>query len=64
MDQTLRDRSGRLLGRIKDKGNVLELRGANGRLLGRYYIKENRTRDAAGRLVGQGNLLSYLIKEG
>lgn len=61
MDQVLRDRSGKLLGKIKDKGNILELRGANGRLLGRYYVKENKTRDDNGRLIGSGNLLSSLI---
>lgn len=61
MDQVLRDSSGKLLGKIKDKGSILELRGANGELIGRYYIKDNKTRDAYGRLIGSGNLLSSLI---
>jgi hypothetical protein len=60
-DQELRDRSGRLLGKIKEMGDKLEIRDAAGRLKGKYDPKSNETRDPAGRLVGKGNLLSSLL---
>ncbi|MEO0020697.1 MAG: hypothetical protein ABIK48_00785 [candidate division WOR-3 bacterium] len=61
-DQELRDRSGRLLGKIKTLPNgKLELRDAGGRLRGTYDPKTNQTRDSSGRLVGTGNLLTSLL---
>lgn len=61
-DQELRDRSGKLLGKIKLLGNSkLEGRDASGRLKGTFDLRTNETRDASGRLVGKGNLLSNLI---
>ncbi len=59
--QELRDRTGKLLGKIKDVGTQLELRGSTGALKGNYDPKTNETRDATGRLVGKGNLLSSLL---
>lgn len=58
--ENLRDRNGRLLGRIKEVNGVYELRDASGRLLGRYNSKTNITRDRCGRLIGRGNLLAAL----
>lgn len=61
-DQELRDRGGKLLGRIKQVGNGrFEGRDAGGRLKGTYDPKTNETRDPGGRLVGKGNMLSTLI---
>lgn len=60
-EQVLRDKSGKLLGRIKEAGGNLELRDAKGILVGRYYQKHNITRDKAGRLIGRGNLLTMLL---
>jgi hypothetical protein len=60
-DQELRDKSGKLLGKIKDVGGKLEIRDSTGRLKGKYDPKTNETRDDAGRLVGKGNLLAALL---
>lgn len=60
-DQELRDRSGRLLGKIREVSSKLEIRDASGRLKGTYDPKTNETRDASGRLVGKGNLLAALL---
>jgi hypothetical protein len=62
MTQDLRDRSGRLLGRIRTRSDgSQELRDSVGRLLGTYHPKSNQTRDPLGRLVGTGNLLTTLL---
>jgi len=61
-DQELRDRSGRLVGKIRaTSSGKLEGRDAGGRLKGTFNPKSNETRDASGRLVGKGNFLSNLI---
>jgi len=62
-DQELRDRSGRLIGRIKQSGGKYEGRDASGRLKGTYNPSNNETRDSSGRLVGHGNLLATLITQ-
>lgn len=59
--QELRDRTGKLLGKIKEVGAKFELRGPTGALKGKYDSKSNETRDAIGRLVGKGNLLTTLL---
>lgn len=59
--EELRDRQGRLLGRIREVGGKLEIRDAAGRLKGRYDPRTDQTRDASGRLVGRGNLLTRLL---
>ena len=58
--QELRDKSGRLLGKIETNGNRQTLRDAQGRLLGTF--DGIQTRDSQGRLVGKGNLLVSLLK--
>lgn len=60
--QDLRDRSGRLLGRLKEVNGNLELRNRAGKLLGRYNHKTNTTRDRSGKLIGRGNLLASLLE--
>ncbi len=61
-DQELRDRSGKLLGKIKELSNdKLEIRNASGSLKGTYDPKSNETRNASGSLVGKGNMLSSLL---
>ena len=59
--QELRDKSGKLLGKIETSGNKQTLRDAQGRLLGTFDGMQ--TRDAQGRLVGNGNLLATLLKQ-
>lgn len=62
--QELRDRYGRLIGRIRPIGDGrLEGRDAQGRLRGHYNPKTNETRDPQGRLVGKGNFLTNLITD-
>lgn len=61
-DQELRDRSGKLIGKIKTTSSgKLEGRDATGKLKGSYDPKTDQTRDHTGRLIGKGNLLSSLI---
>jgi hypothetical protein len=47
----IRDRTGRIIGRMD--GNWL--RDGTGKLLARYDASDNRTRDARGRIVGDGD---------
>jgi hypothetical protein len=62
-NQELRDRNGKLIGRIREiSGGKLEGRDASGRLKGTYDPRTNETRDAAGRLIGKGNQLSILVR--
>lgn len=61
-DQELRDKSNRLLGRIKTLSNgKLELRDHTNSLKGTYDPKTNVTRDKSNSLVGKGNLLTTLL---
>ncbi|MFM7215526.1 MAG: hypothetical protein ACKO3H_11690 [Verrucomicrobiota bacterium] len=60
-DQELRDRSGKLLGKIRPSGSKLEIRDASGMIRGTYDPKRDETRDSSGRLVGRGNLLATLL---
>ena len=57
--QELRDRQGRLIGKIESNGSKETIRDAQGRHLGTFDGKQ--TRDAQGRLVGNGNLLTTLL---
>lgn len=60
--QELRDRSGKLLGWIRQMSDgKLELRNAAGVFKGIYDPKRNETRNAASMFVGRGNLLSSLL---
>jgi YD repeat-containing protein len=59
--QYLRDRSGRTIGRIEDRGNEQVVFDASGRRVGRYDKRANKTYDLSGRMVGSGNLLTNLI---
>jgi len=58
---TLKDSSGKKVGEIKDRGDKQVLYDANGRLQGEYDSSSNTTRDAHGRRVGTGNLLTTLL---
>jgi hypothetical protein len=64
-DQEIRDRTGRLLGKIRQiSGGRLEGRDSLGRLKGTYDPRTNQTRDSIGRLVANGNVLSNVILNG
>ena len=60
--QELRDRTHRLLGKIKTLSNgKLELRDHTNRLKGIYDPKRDETRDHTNHMVGKGNLLATLL---
>ena len=59
----LRNASAQVLGTIETTSSgVQELRNARRQLLGSYDPRTNQTRDAAGRFIGTGNLLTTLLK--
>lgn len=59
--QTIRDKSGRTIATITTSGSVSTIRDMAARTKGTYDSKTNITRDAAGRTIGTGNLLTTLI---
>ena len=63
MNEELRDRNGKLIGKIKDDyAGKSEIRNRNGKLEGTYDSVANTTRDRNGRLIGKGNQLTTLLK--
>ena len=63
-EQVLRDKSNRILGKIRQLSNgKLEGRDASNRIKGTYDPRTNETRDASNRVVGKGNLLAVLITQ-
>lgn len=61
-DQVLKDKSNRVLGKIKTLPNgKLELRDHTNSPKGTYNPKTNETRDKSNRVVGKGNLLTTLL---
>jgi len=61
-DQILKDKQGRTIGRISTASNgVQTIKDAHGRRKGAYDPKSNKTKDAQGRSVGTGNLLTTLL---
>lgn len=60
MNQILRDRLGRKIGEIQDQGSKQIIRDHLGKKLGEFDGKI--TKDALGRKVGEGNLLTTLLK--
>ena len=62
VDQELRDRSKKLLGKIKTLSNgKLEIRDSSNRLKGTYDPKTNETHDSSNKRIGKGNLLATLL---
>lgn len=60
---TLRNANGLKIGEIETLSNGIQvLRGANGLKLGEYDPKQNVTRGANNLRVGDGNLLTMLLK--
>jgi hypothetical protein len=57
----LKDSSGKRIGRIEDQGSKLAAYDEAGRKVGEYDKSQDCTRDAHGRRVGSGNLLSTLL---
>lgn len=61
--EVLRDAMGRKLAEIETKSNgVRVLRTPMHERLGEYDPKTNVTRDSMGRKIGEGNLLTTLIR--
>ncbi|MCH5321785.1 MAG: hypothetical protein J1E36_08460 [Eubacterium sp.] len=60
-DQVLRDKMGRIIGRITESQGKLQISDHYGRYKGSYDPKSNSTYDHLGRRVGTGNLLTTLL---
>ena len=62
MAEVLKDRSGKIIGKIHTLSTgKLELRSPSNKKLGTYDPDTNQTRDHANRLIGKGNLLTMLL---
>ena len=60
--ETIKDFYGRILGYIETLSNGdQEARDFYNRILGKYYQRENVTKDFYGRTIATGNVLSSLI---
>lgn len=57
----LKDSHGRTIGSIETNGNRSTIRDEHGRILGSFDGRE--TKDAHGRTVGKGNLLTMLLNK-
>ena len=62
MHKYLRDSEGKVLGIITDSQDNRSIRDSSGRHRAAYDLKTNITRDAKGRVIGTGDLLSTVIK--
>ncbi len=64
--EVLRDHSGTIIGTVEPQRltGKLVARDARGVLLGTFNPRLNETRDARGRVIGQGNLLGALFLRG
>jgi len=61
-EQLLKDRDGRILGRISTQGNGLhQLRDASGNIKGFYDPKSDTTLNKDGSLAFRGNMLTALL---
>ena len=60
MDQILKDRTGRTIGKIRANGSRQELYDSMGKKLG--YFDGRYTYDNSGRRIGEGNLLATLLR--
>ena len=60
--QILRDRSGNMLGKIVKIGSRYFIYDVRGNSLGQYDPSINVTFDASGNRIGQGNLLTMLLR--
>ena len=62
MKNYIKDSSGRILGWIKTYNtNFLAAYTADGKCVGKYDTRNNKTYDASGRLLYTGNMLTTLI---
>ena len=61
-EEILKDGQGHTLGKIVQRGQYWEIQDKYGRTLGKYDPKTNKTLDAQGHTIGQGNLLTTLLK--
>lgn len=59
--QQIKDTKGNLIGTIVCDRQRCEARDPAWRLKGVYVIKQNETRDPAGRLIAHGNVLARLF---
>lgn len=56
----LRNKKGQLIGFLTERNEIL---AKNGKLLGKYDPRSNKTFDEFGRLVGYGDIRTSLLKD-
>lgn len=55
-------KNGKLLARMyQDNGGDIILRAPGGKLMGRYFVSQDCTKDEKNRKIGKGNLLATLV---
>jgi hypothetical protein len=62
MAEILRNKDGKVIGKLVESGGVTKLYNSSGKFLGSYDSSANTTYDAAGAVVAKCNLLVSLLK--
>jgi len=64
METLVKDRWGKIIGRMIDRPNRREIRTASGQILGFFEEPVNQTKNVRGQIVGFGDLRLTLIAGG
>jgi hypothetical protein len=59
----IRDRSGRIWGRLKDTGNKIIAEDYNGWRLGQFEKSTNTTSDVCGKIISNGDLTMLFFRD-
>ncbi len=61
MQSLIKGKSGETKGIIVESSNKITLTDKSGAMLGSYYKDQDKTYSRSGALVGQGNILAFLL---
>lgn len=62
MNEMLKDRSGNIIGHLRQSGDRIYLYNRSGTILGYHETRSEFTYDAGGVMIGKGNLLPLLLR--